>query len=157
MLKLAELFFLAGIDVTFLNSEHNHCRLLRYTDVRSHFAPYVGFNFETIPNGLPVDHPRSRDRVMELFHSIRVVMKSQFREMISGHLNYEFKRPVTCIIVDGIMCFTIDVAEEIGIPIISFCTINDSCLWTFFNIPELIETGTLPLRGIMSSSICTKS
>ncbi|KAL7206114.1 hypothetical protein ACSBR2_018925 [Camellia fascicularis] len=78
MLKLAELFCLAGIDVTFLNSKHNHCRLLRYTDVRSRFAPYVGFNFETIPDGLPADHPRSGDRVMELFHSIRVVMKSQF-------------------------------------------------------------------------------
>ncbi|KAL7236086.1 hypothetical protein ACSBR1_019369 [Camellia fascicularis] len=61
MLKLAELFCLAGIDVTFLNSKHNHCRLLRYTDVRSRFAPYVGFNFETIPDGLPADHPRSGD------------------------------------------------------------------------------------------------
>ncbi|KAL7206118.1 hypothetical protein ACSBR2_018929 [Camellia fascicularis] len=103
-LKLAELFCLPGIDVTFLYFEHNHCCLLRYTDVQSHFGPYVRFNFETIPDGLPADHPCSGDRVMELFHSIRVVMKSQFRNiLISDSLNYEFKQPVTCIIVDGIM------------------------------------------------------
>ncbi|KAL7206128.1 hypothetical protein ACSBR2_018939 [Camellia fascicularis] len=42
MLKLAELFCLAGIDVTFLNSEHNHCSLLRYTDVRTRFVPMLG-------------------------------------------------------------------------------------------------------------------
>ncbi|KAL7206129.1 hypothetical protein ACSBR2_018940 [Camellia fascicularis] len=52
--------------------------------------------------------------------------------LISGCLNYEFKRPVTCIIVDGIMCFIIDVAEEVGIPIISFRTVSASCFWTFF-------------------------
>ncbi|KAL7206115.1 hypothetical protein ACSBR2_018926 [Camellia fascicularis] len=69
--------------------------------------------------------------------------------LISDRLNYEFERLVTCIIVDEIMCFTIDMAEEVGIPIISFCT-------TFFNIRKLIETDELPLRGIMSS-ICTKT
>nr|GEU83549.1 7-deoxyloganetic acid glucosyltransferase [Tanacetum cinerariifolium] len=59
MLKLAELLCLSGVDVTFLNSDIIHRRLLRYTDVVSRFSCYPGFRFETISDGLPTDHPRS--------------------------------------------------------------------------------------------------
>ncbi|KAA8534136.1 hypothetical protein F0562_031671 [Nyssa sinensis] len=145
MLKLAELLCLAGLHVTFLNSEHTQSRLLRYTDVQSRFSRFPGFHFETISDGLPADHPRSGDRVTEMFASIKAVTKPRFREMvISGHLS---SRPVTCIIADGIMCFTIDVAKELGIPIISFRPVSASCFWAFFCIPKLIEAGELPIKG----------
>ncbi|KAF2296180.1 hypothetical protein GH714_036519 [Hevea brasiliensis] len=38
MLKLAELLSLAGLNITFLNTEHNHERLTRFTDVEARFA-----------------------------------------------------------------------------------------------------------------------
>uniref|UniRef100_A0A5B7A2C4 Glycosyltransferase n=1 Tax=Davidia involucrata TaxID=16924 RepID=A0A5B7A2C4_DAVIN len=151
MLKLADLLCLAGLHVTFLNSEHAHSRLLRYTDVQSRFSRYPGFRFETISDGLPADHPRSGDRVREMFASIQAITKPLFREMvISGHRSSDTTRsspPVTCIISDGIMCFTIDVAEELRIPIISFRPVSASCFWAFFCIPKLIEVGDLPIKG----------
>ncbi|XVF83831.1 hypothetical protein PTKIN_Ptkin16aG0524900 [Pterospermum kingtungense] len=44
MLKLAELFALSGLKVTFLNSHHNHERLLRHADIVSRFANIQGSN-----------------------------------------------------------------------------------------------------------------
>ncbi|CAK9135699.1 unnamed protein product [Ilex paraguariensis] len=148
MLKLAELLSLAGIHVTFLNSDYIHRRLLCYTDAQSRFKRYPGFHFETISDGLPADHPRSGDRVMEIFDSIKAITKPRFREMLmSGRLNDETRRPVTCIIADGIMCFTIDVAKELGIPVVCFRTVSASCFWAFFCVPKLIEAGELPCKG----------
>ncbi|GFY83582.1 UDP-glucosyl transferase 72E1 [Actinidia rufa] len=148
MLKLAELLCLAGIHVTFLNSDHNHRLLLRHSGAHARLAHYPGFQFATIPDGLPADHPRTGDRIKELFDALSAVMRPRFREMmVSSRLGSDTKGAVTCIIADGIMCFTIDVAEEVGIPIISFRTVSASCFWAFFCIPKLIEAGELPLRG----------
>ncbi|KAJ6317733.1 hypothetical protein OIU76_013303 [Salix suchowensis] len=64
MLKLAELLSLAGINITFLNSERNHKLLVRYTNIEDRFAKHPGFRFQTISDGLPLDHPRSGDGVL---------------------------------------------------------------------------------------------
>ncbi|TYG51934.1 hypothetical protein ES288_D10G301300v1 [Gossypium darwinii] len=57
MLKLAELLALASLKVTFLNSKYNHECLVCHIYILSHFTQYPGFKFETIPDGLPQDHP----------------------------------------------------------------------------------------------------
>ncbi|XVF83832.1 hypothetical protein PTKIN_Ptkin16aG0525000 [Pterospermum kingtungense] len=143
MLKLAELFALAGLRVTFLNSEYNHDRLLRHTDVFSRFTKYPGFEFETITDGLPDDHPRLSDRIMEMFKGLELRTKPIFREML---VNIE--PPVDCIIGDGVLgLVTLDVAEELEIPLIQFRTISACCIWTYFAIPDMIEAGELPVRG----------
>ncbi|PWA94577.1 7-deoxyloganetic acid glucosyltransferase [Artemisia annua] len=148
MLKLAELLCLSGVDVTFLNSDIIHRRLLRYTDVVSRFSCYPGFRFETISDGLPTDHPRSGNRVVDIFDSIKMVTKPMFRDMLlpGGCLNCGTRPPVTSVIADGIMCFTIDVAKEMGIPIFLFRTVSASCFWAFYCIPKLIESGDLPIK-----------
>ncbi|XP_024986923.1 7-deoxyloganetic acid glucosyltransferase-like [Cynara cardunculus var. scolymus] len=148
MLKLAELLCLSGLHVTFLNSDIIHRRLLRYTDVVSRFSRYPGFTFETISDGLPPDHPRSGNRVVDIFDSIKMVTKPRFREMLlpGGCLNCSNRPPVSSVIADGIMCFTIDVAKEIGIPIYLFRTVSASCFWAFYCIPKLIESGDLPIK-----------
>ncbi|XP_052184184.1 7-deoxyloganetic acid glucosyltransferase-like [Diospyros lotus] len=147
MLQLAELLCLSGIPfLTFLNSDHNHRRLL----LDSHFlASFPGFRFASLPDGLPPDHPRSGIRIFELFDSISAVTKPLFRDMLlCGRLNCDGRPPVNCIIADGIfMSFAIDVAEEVGIPLVSFRTFSASCFWTFLCIPRLIQAGDLPIRG----------
>ena len=70
MLKLADLLGLAGLHVTFLNTAFIHDRLVRYTDIETRFSCYPGFQFKTISDGLPSDHPRSGDRLFELFESL---------------------------------------------------------------------------------------
>ncbi|KAK3031049.1 hypothetical protein RJ639_035080 [Escallonia herrerae] len=147
MFKLAELLCLSGLNVTFLVTEHIHGRLLRYTDIQSRFVRYRGFRLETISDGLEEDHPRG-DRFMELFDSLKYKTKPLFRELLtSGRLNSEARGPVTCVIADGIMGFTGDVASEIGVPFVYSRTISACCLWVFFCLPKLIESGELPFAG----------
>jgi hypothetical protein len=152
MLNLAELLSLAGIHVTFLNTVHNHDRLVRYTNVLARFARFPGFQFKTIPDGLPADNPRAGDHFMELFDSLNLVTKPLFREMLfSGQFNSVSSRSsVSCIIADGVFSFPIDVGDELGIPVIHFRTISACSFWAYFRILDIIEAGELPIRGIYS-------
>ncbi|CAK9171803.1 unnamed protein product [Ilex paraguariensis] len=148
MFKVAELLCLAGFHITFLVTDYIYDRLLRHTSVQSRFEHYPGFRFETISDGLSDDHTRSGVRIMEMFDSLKTITKPLFKEMLtSGRLSSETRRPLTCIIADGIMGFTCDVAEEIGIPIIYVRTISPCCLWVFFCLPKLIEADELPFKG----------
>lgn len=143
MLKLAELLGLAGLNVTFLNSEYNHERLVLFTDIQARFAEYPGFRFRTIWDGLPGDHPRSGDRFMEMFESVKMIAKPIFREMLIS-----IRPPLNCIIGDGIMGSVVDVvANELQIPIIHFRTIGASCFWAYFSLLHVIDDKELPIIG----------
>ncbi|XVF82968.1 hypothetical protein PTKIN_Ptkin16aG0094900 [Pterospermum kingtungense] len=141
MFKLAELLALTGFKVTFLNSKHNHERLVKYTNVTSHFARYPGFEFKTITDGLPDDHPRSGNWFLEMFGAMEMKTKASLREML-----LTISPPADCIIGDGFLGFALDVAKELGIPMIYFRTISGGCFWAFYSIPDIIQAGELPIR-----------
>ncbi|KAJ4956886.1 hypothetical protein NE237_013669 [Protea cynaroides] len=109
MLKLAELLCSADFYITFLNSNHNHKRLLPFTDAEVRFRRWPKFRFETITDSLPADDPRFVERIFEMFDA----SESIIREI----------PPLSCVIADGIIPFAIDVADEFKIPIISFRTL----------------------------------
>ncbi|KAM4093872.1 hypothetical protein ACB094_06G151900 [Castanea mollissima] len=118
MLNLAQLLSLAGLNITFLNTDDNHNRLVLHTNILHRFACFPGFQFKTIPDGLP---------------SLKLVTKPIFREMLcSGQLNSATGQSVTCIIADGILSFPIDVGNEIGIPVIHFRIISACSFWVYF-------------------------
>ncbi|KAL8247746.1 hypothetical protein R6Q59_008962 [Mikania micrantha] len=148
MLKLAELLCLSGLHITFLVTDHIHTRLVKYSNIQSRFNGYPGFRLETISDGLPEDHPRSGAVLMEMFDSLKIKTKILLKDLLtSGKLNSDSRRPVTCIIGDGIMGFTCDVANDVGLPIIYVRTISACCLWVFFCLPKLIESGEIPFTG----------
>uniref|UniRef100_A0A5B7A4K9 Glycosyltransferase n=1 Tax=Davidia involucrata TaxID=16924 RepID=A0A5B7A4K9_DAVIN len=149
MLKLAELLCLADLHVTMLVSDYSHVRLLRHTNVQSRFAEYPGFCFRTISDGLPEDHPRAGERVMDIMPSIKAVTGPLFREMMISHNCFasENRRPVTCIIADGVLSFAGDFAIERGIPLIYFRTVSACSFWACFRMQELIEAHEIPLKG----------
>ncbi|XP_030450047.1 7-deoxyloganetic acid glucosyltransferase-like [Syzygium oleosum] len=138
MLCLAKLLAAAGLRVTFLNTHHNHRRILPRSPSSS---PSSLLRFESISDGLPDDHPRSLELIEELLLSIKTAMKAHLREFL---LSKSAEPPVTCIIADGIMSIGIDVAEELSISAISFRTFSACCLWTNFCIPTLMHEGKLP-------------
>ncbi|XVF83818.1 hypothetical protein PTKIN_Ptkin16aG0523700 [Pterospermum kingtungense] len=141
MLKLAELCAISGLKVSFLNSEYNHNRLVSFANV-SRFKKYPGFQFRTIPDGLPGDHPRLGGRFMEIFEAMNLITKPLLKDML-----VQITPPVDCIIGDGILGFVLDVANELGIPIINCCTIGACYLWSNYSIPDMIEAGELPIKG----------
>ncbi|XP_077216623.1 7-deoxyloganetic acid glucosyltransferase-like [Tasmannia lanceolata] len=144
MMKLAQLLCLGGLRVTFLNTQHNHDRLLSCNDVHSVFSRWPGFRFRAISDGLPAEHPRSLERFMDLWDSLNDNTKQLFREMlISGRRESD---AVTFIIADGSLTFTIDVADELGIPAIA-CRTHSACgFLAYLSIPRLIEEGDLPFQ-----------
>ncbi|KAK5795525.1 hypothetical protein GOBAR_AA35780 [Gossypium barbadense] len=73
MLKLAELLALASLTVTFLSSKYNHECLVCHIDILSHFTQYPGFKFETIPDGLPQDHPLVGLAIGDMFESLELI------------------------------------------------------------------------------------
>nr|AFK79038.1 glycosyltransferase UGT6 [Bupleurum chinense] len=145
MLKLAELLALNNLHVTFLNTTHIQNSLIKHTHVESRFTKYPDFRFETIPDGLSEDHPRTGDKFLDITHGIEKVMKPLFREMLSsGKLSSKSSKPVSLVIADGFYNFGVGIAKEAGIPLVYFDTISPCAVWTFFSLPTLIKLGEVP-------------
>ncbi|OWM66201.1 hypothetical protein CDL15_Pgr013418 [Punica granatum] len=143
MLKLAELMILSlpsdlEIRATFVNTEHNHHRLLQCSDVASRFASHPTFRFKTISDGLPLELPRTEEQLLKMFEYLKLTARDVVREVTV---------PGTCIIADGFLNFLINAGEETGTPVVMFHAIGACAFWTYFCIPRLIEAGELPIRG----------
>ncbi|KNA10423.1 hypothetical protein SOVF_144530 isoform A [Spinacia oleracea] len=148
MLNLAELFCLANLKVTFLNTTHNHKRLTRYTNTEARFACYPGFRFKTVHDGLPDDHPRAgasnvKGWLKEMIQALASNGKSLLREILVGEKERE---KVTCLVTDGWMSFANEVANEADVPVIAFRCPSACCNWTYFCIPKLIDAGEVPFK-----------
>ncbi|KAK9091761.1 hypothetical protein Sjap_024938 [Stephania japonica] len=139
MLKLAELLSIAGLRVTFLNSDYNQHRLLSHSDVLDRFSRFPAFQFQTISDGIPLDNPRSAHQLLQLFNSLNTTTKHLFRDRLLSL----YPRP-SSIIVDGAMTFAIDIAKELGLPIFAFRTISACAFWAYFCLPRLLQSGELP-------------
>jgi hypothetical protein len=57
--------------------------------------------------------------------------------------------PVTCIVSDCVMTFTLDAAAELGIPDFLFWTASACGFMGFVQYRRLIEKGLTPLKGIL--------
>ncbi|KAL0402842.1 UNVERIFIED_CONTAM: 7-deoxyloganetic acid glucosyl transferase [Sesamum radiatum] len=151
MLNLADLLCLSGLHVTILLSDYAHNCLLRHASLRSRHS---GFRVATFSDGLPADHPRAGERIMDLAFSLKEIGGSQFRsrlmESTDGLSDGGARRRVSCLIMDGLLSFLISVVEEMGIPYIYFRTIGACSFWPHFCIQEIIDAGEVPLRGIFT-------
>ncbi|CAN4107035.1 unnamed protein product [Withania somnifera] len=143
MLKLAQFLSVSGFHITLLLTEHIYNRLILHTDITSRFDD--GFQINTISDGLPDDHPREGSKFLEVFDSLRTKTKTLFKDMLMTSYGKR-RRSVSCIIADGVLGFTCDVAEEIGVPVFYVRTISPCCLWIFFCLPKLIESGEYPFK-----------
>ncbi|KAI7734937.1 LOW QUALITY PROTEIN: hypothetical protein M8C21_021659 [Ambrosia artemisiifolia] len=84
-------------------------------------VPFKDVKTTPITDGLPDDHPHCGDRILE-----------------------ECECPVTVIEPDGVFSFVVDVAEEVGIPVVYL--ILPCALWTYFCLPKLIDAGEVPFK-----------
>ncbi|PPS19494.1 hypothetical protein GOBAR_AA01089 [Gossypium barbadense] len=122
MIKLAELLAIAGFKLTFLNSHHNHERLVKFNNIAAHSERYPGFQFKTITDGLPLNHPRSGSWFLDMFEdTMELKMKESLREVLVNS-----SPPVDCIIGDGSPC----------------------CFWVYHSIPDIIQAGELPINVV---------
>ncbi|XP_020216959.1 7-deoxyloganetic acid glucosyltransferase [Cajanus cajan] len=143
MLKLAQLLSLHRFHITFITTDCIHHRLHRFGDIQALLQTHPTLQFKTFPDGLPHNHPRSGESLVDLFHSINLHAKPHIK-----HIVLSAKPTLTCFIGDGVFgALTVDVANEVSIPIIHFRTISASCFWTYFCVPKLFQSNQLPIRG----------
>ncbi|KAL0359231.1 UNVERIFIED_CONTAM: 7-deoxyloganetic acid glucosyl transferase [Sesamum angustifolium] len=148
MLNLAEILCLSGLHVTILLSDYTHNRLLRHASLQSRFSRHSGFRVATISDGLPADHPRVGERIVDIVLSLKEVGGPQFRHLMEstdGLSDGGARRRVSCLIMDGVFSFAIPVLEEMGIPYIYFRTISACSFWPYFCLQEIIDAGEVPL------------
>ncbi|KAL2542794.1 UDP-glycosyltransferase 85A5 [Abeliophyllum distichum] len=113
MLKLVELLCLSSFDITFIVLEFSHRRLLKHTTVVSHFKRYPGFRFQSISDGLPNDHPRTGEQVMDILPATKNITGPLLRKMMveKNLFASNTRRPITCIIADVVLSFCCDFAR----------------------------------------------
>ncbi|KAI3511261.1 hypothetical protein L1887_18410 [Cichorium endivia] len=137
MLKLARLLHHKGLQITFVNTVFIHEQLLNSGGPHS-LDGEPGFKFETIPDGIP-DHLRGN--MFELPKSILNNFLAPFLDLLA-----RLENPVTCIVGDGMMPFTVDAAETLKVPIIHFWTFSASAFMGYYQAPVLIEKNIIPLK-----------
>ena len=149
MLKLAELLSYAGLQVTFINTEYVHDRFLPSVDIQAFYRRFPKFQFLSIPDGLPPDHPRSNKHIGDLLLFIIAATKSGLRQLlVSLSRKAGRQQHPTCIIADGLLSSSaIDAGEEFGIPVLAFRTFSACSIWTYFHLLKLIEEGEVPFQG----------
>ncbi|KAJ4767639.1 UDP-Glycosyltransferase superfamily protein [Rhynchospora pubera] len=150
MLKLAQLLHSChGFHITFVNTHYNHRRLLNSGAISSHLN-VPDFRFESIPDGLPAPPEGFEDATQDVIELCRSVEKNCLKPFIDllGRVNNGVcgSPPVSFIVSDGIMSFTLDAAQEMGLKeIILWCT--SACGYCgFLHYKELIQRGIVPLK-----------
>ncbi|KAA8545619.1 hypothetical protein F0562_020403 [Nyssa sinensis] len=130
MLKLAKLLHYRGFHITFVHNEYNHKRLLKSRGPNS-LDGLPDFRFQTIPDGLPPSDADATQDIPSLCESTSKTCLGPFRDLLS-RLNDSSSSsnvpPVTCIVSDCVMSFTLKAAEELGIPEVMLWTRNASYL-----------------------------
>lgn len=143
MFKLSELLCLADIHVTYLVTVENHARLLQNTDIVSKYTKYPGFRFQMLPESVSTGNALPIDIVLYLHESLKTA-KTFLRDLLMGKAQ---TKPVTCLITDGLMKFTLDVGEETGVPVIYFRTVSACSFWAYFCADRVVEAGDCPFKG----------
>ncbi|XP_010534080.1 PREDICTED: UDP-glycosyltransferase 85A2-like [Tarenaya hassleriana] len=146
MLKVAKLLHARGFHVTFVNTEFNHRRLLRSRGPHA-LDKLPSFRFETIPDGLPETEVDATQDIPALCDSTRKNCLAPFKELLRRiNLAGGEIPPVSCVVSDGCMSFTLDAAEELGVPEVLFWTTSACGFWAYLHYYQLVEKGLVPLK-----------
>lgn len=149
MLKLAKLLHQRGFHITFVNTEFNHKRLLK-TQTAESLTAVSSFRFETIPDGLPESDSNATQDIPSLLDSTSKHCLAPFRDLLSKLNNTALSNvpPVTCIVSDGVMTFTLAAAEELGIPDVLFWTTSAYGFMGYVQYRDLVDKGYTPLKDV---------
>ncbi|XP_020588435.1 UDP-glycosyltransferase 85A2-like [Phalaenopsis equestris] len=150
MLKLAKLLHSYNFHITFVLTDYNYTRLAR-SQGRDSFDFLPDFRFESIPDGLPIssdDDDDSTQDIPSLCDSTAKNCLAPFRRLISKLNDDDGAPAVSCIVSDGAMSFTIDAANELGVPNVFLWTSSASGYLAFQHYRHLVERGIIPLKDL---------
>ncbi|KAH1192836.1 7-deoxyloganetin glucosyltransferase [Glycine max] len=150
LFRLAKLLHLRGFHITFVHTEYNIKRLLNSRGPKA-LDGLQDFHFETIPDSLPPtygDGDVTEDAV-SLAKSVREKMLVPFRDLLARLQDSStagLVPPVTCLVSDCSMLFTIQAAEELSLPIALFSPVSACALMSILHYRSLFDKGLIPLK-----------
>nr|AKA44599.1 UGTPg32 [Panax ginseng] len=150
MLKLAKLLHRKGFHISFVNTEFNHNRLLRSRGPAA-LDSLPDFRFYAIPDGLPPSDPDSTQDIPSLCKYTPTHSLLPFCSLISKLNDTSVSHdvpPVTCIVSDGVMSFTLKAAEKFSLPEVLFWTTSACGLLGYLQYRHLVERGYTPLKDM---------
>uniref|UniRef100_A0ACD5ZK70 Uncharacterized protein n=1 Tax=Avena sativa TaxID=4498 RepID=A0ACD5ZK70_AVESA len=147
MMKLAKVLHCKGFHVTFVSTEYNHRRLIRSRGATA-TAGLPGFRFATIPDGLPSSDADATQDPTALSRSTMTACPPHFKNLLAGlgRSAAGVVPPVTCVVADGLMSFSVDAARELGVPCALFWTASACGFMGYRNFRPLIDHGIIPLK-----------
>ncbi|PRQ55677.1 putative 7-deoxyloganetin glucosyltransferase [Rosa chinensis] len=145
MMQLAKLLYSRGFQITFVNTEFNHRRLIRSRGSDS-VKGLPDFQFATIPDGLPPSDKDATQDVPTLCDSIRKTCLGPFKELVTKRNSSSEVPHITCIVSDGIMGFGREVAKEMGIPGVQLWTSSACGFMGYLQYGELVKRGIVPFK-----------
>ncbi|KAE8656274.1 7-deoxyloganetin glucosyltransferase [Hibiscus syriacus] len=80
------------------------------------------------------------------FNHKRLLNPKDLMLLMLNHSSTSDVPPVSCIVLDGCMSFTLDAAEELGIPEVLFWTSSDCGFLSYVYYRQLKEKGYTPLK-----------
>jgi len=149
-LKLAKILHARGFHITFVHTEFNRNRLLR-THGPTALDGLPSFRFETIPDGLPMTDADATQDILSLSRSIELNCLGPFLDLLR-RLNRSGGPPVSCIVSDTTISFTVDAAGELGVQHISLWPASAASFLGVAQYEKLLQLGLVPFRG---TTICS--
>ena len=111
------------------------------------------FRFETIPDGLPPLDINATQDIPSLCESIMNNFLATFFDLlVKLNSATSDNPPVTCIVSNAAMSFTITTAQEFKIPVVMFFTISACSIMVVQQIPSLKDKGIIPFKGVTKSA-----
>ncbi|CAI0474571.1 unnamed protein product [Linum tenue] len=145
-MQLAKLLHLQGFHITFVNTEHNHRRLVR-TGGPEAVKGLPDFQFQAIPDGLPPSDNDATQDPAALCYATQNYCLEPFLELIDKlKSSSDDIPPVSCIVSDGVMTFGIRAAEILGVQHATFWTASACGFLGYLQFDELIRRGISPLK-----------
>lgn len=146
MMRLGKLLHSRGFYVTFVNTEFNHGRLIRSKGQDS-VKGLPDFRFEAIPDGLPPSDEDATQDVPMLCYYTRKTCLEPFKKLLSRLNSTPDVPPVSCVVSDGVMSFSIRAAQDFGIPEVQFWTASVCSFIGYLHYREVVKRGISPFKS----------
>ncbi|RDX75334.1 7-deoxyloganetic acid glucosyltransferase, partial [Mucuna pruriens] len=142
MFNLGKLLSHRGQRITYVNTHYNYKRLLHFTDIGSFNTQFPDFHFASITDGVPDDYHPPNEFEMIISPTSRSKVAKEFRQLFSS-----FVEKPSCLIADGLMStIAMDVAQDFGVPLITFRTYSATATWVSIHVSKIIQEGLIDLQ-----------
>lgn len=148
MLQVAKLLHSKGFHISFVHTDFNYNRLIKSKGSQA-LDGLSDFRFYSIPDGLPPSDPGATQDIPTLCKYTPINCLAPFSNLISELNNFSISGlpPVTCIVSDATMSFTLIAAKQFGIPEVLLWTASSCGLIAYMQYHQLVERGYIPLQG----------